>query len=164
MHHLAVKTCLFQRKMGVHVLPEEDPCTYTSLCRDSRVYGGLMDISRDRLWLKIFWYGSDRDHLAQVQGEQINIQWCIVGILLEAFGSSSQLLLVSGGTKEEGEQKEILVADLNGDWQMLLLSVIGDFHKYFVSMSCISFVVSLLWCQGHVMAYFGFPTMPGMNM
>ena len=45
--------------------------------------------------------------------------------------------------------------------------VIGDFHKswsrYFVSMSYISFVVSLSWCQGHVTAYFGFPTMPGMN-
>jgi len=53
MHHLAVKTYLFQRKMGVHELPKEDPCTYADLCRDSCVCGGLMDISRDRLWLKI---------------------------------------------------------------------------------------------------------------
>ena len=39
-----------------------------------------------------------------------------------------------------------MVADLNGDCQMLLLSIIGDFHKscsrHFVSMSCISFMVS----------------------
>jgi len=53
MHHLAVKTCLFQRKMGVRELPEEDAHTYAGLCRDSRIYGGLMDISRDKLWLKI---------------------------------------------------------------------------------------------------------------
>ena len=49
MHHLAVKTCMFQRKMGVREFYEEDPRTYVGLCRDSRVYGGLMDISRDRL-------------------------------------------------------------------------------------------------------------------
>ena len=54
MHHLAVKSYLFQRKTGVHELPEEDPRTYAGLYKDSRVYGGLMDISRDRLWLKIF--------------------------------------------------------------------------------------------------------------
>jgi len=53
MHHLAVKTCLFQRKMGVRELPKEDLRTYASLCRDSHVCGGLMDINRDRLWLKI---------------------------------------------------------------------------------------------------------------
>ena len=74
MHHLVFKTCLFQRKMGVREFPEEDTHTYASLCRDSRVYGGLMDISRDKLWLKIFRYGSDRDHPAQVQGEQIIFQ------------------------------------------------------------------------------------------
>jgi len=55
-------------------------------------------------------------------------------------------LLVSGGTKAEEEQKEIRVVDLNGDCQMLLLLVIGDFRKsfsrYFISMSCISFMVS----------------------
>jgi len=34
---------------------------------------------------------------------------------LLAFGSSSQLLLVSGGTNAEGDLKEIMVADLNGD-------------------------------------------------
>ena len=72
MHHLVVKSCLFHRKMGVRELPEEDPLTYAGFFRDIRVYGGLMDICRDRLWLKIFYYGSDRDHLAQVQGEQIN--------------------------------------------------------------------------------------------
>jgi len=33
-------------------------------------------------------------------------------------------LLVSGGTNAEGEQKEIRVANLNGDCHMLLLSVI----------------------------------------
>lgn len=51
MHHLAIETCLFQRKMGVRELPEEDPCTYTSLCRDSHVYGSLKEISKDNLWL-----------------------------------------------------------------------------------------------------------------
>ena len=55
-------------------------------------------------------------------------------------------MLVSGGTKAEEVQKKIQVAGLNGDCQMLLLSLIGDFHKsgsrYFVSMSCISFMVS----------------------
>ena len=49
MHHLAVKSCLFQGKMGVRELPKEDPCTYAGLCIDCHVYGGLMDISRDRL-------------------------------------------------------------------------------------------------------------------
>ena len=49
MHHPAVKSCQFQRKMGVRVLPEEDPHTYAGFCRESRVYGGLMDIRRDRL-------------------------------------------------------------------------------------------------------------------
>jgi len=39
--------------MGVRELPKEDPRTYAGLCIDSRVYGGLMDISMDRLWLKI---------------------------------------------------------------------------------------------------------------
>ena len=67
-------------------------------------------------------------------------------------------MLVSG----EGAQKEILVADL----KRCLSYVAGDFHKSWsrsvVSMSYISFVVSLSWCQGHVTAYFGFPTMPGM--
>ena len=53
MHHLAVKSCQLQRKMGVRVLPEEDLRTYASFCREIRVYGGLMDIIRDRLWLKI---------------------------------------------------------------------------------------------------------------
>jgi len=28
MHHLAIETCLFQRKMGVRELPKEDPRTY----------------------------------------------------------------------------------------------------------------------------------------
>ena len=54
MHHIAVETFLFHRKLGVHELPKEDPRTYAGLCRDSRVYGGLMDIIRDRFWLKIF--------------------------------------------------------------------------------------------------------------
>ena len=68
-------------------------------------------------------------------------------------------LLVSG----EGAQKEILVADLT----RCLSDVAGVFPKSWsrsvVSMSCISLVISLLWCQGHVTAYVGFPTMPGMN-
>ena len=38
MYHLAVKSCLFQRKMGVRVLDEEDPRTYAGWCRESRVY------------------------------------------------------------------------------------------------------------------------------
>ena len=53
MYHLAVKSCQFQRKMGVCDLHVKDPCTYAGWCGESRVYGGLMDISRDRLWLKI---------------------------------------------------------------------------------------------------------------
>ena len=68
-------------------------------------------------------------------------------------------LLVSG----EGAQTEILVADL----KRCLSDAASDFHKSWsrsvVSMSCISFLISLLWCQGHVTAYVGFPTMPGMN-
>ena len=52
MHHPAVETCLFQRKVVVRELAEEDPRTYAGLCRYSRVYGGLKEISRDRLWLK----------------------------------------------------------------------------------------------------------------
>ena len=53
MHHLAVETYLFQRKVVVRELDEEDLHTYIDLCRYSRVYGGLKDIKRDRLWLKI---------------------------------------------------------------------------------------------------------------
>ena len=49
MHHLAVKSCLFQRKMGVRELNEEDPRKYADLCRCSRVYGVLKKISKDRL-------------------------------------------------------------------------------------------------------------------
>lgn len=67
-------------------------------------------------------------------------------------------LLVSG----EGAQKEILVADLKDVYQMLLVTFIS-LGLDLLSMSCISFVISLLWCQGHVRAYVGFPTMPGMN-
>ena len=58
--------------------------------------------------------------------------------------------MISGGTKTEEEQKEILVADLNDDCQLLVLSVVDDFHKscfkysslchvsisYMVSRSC----------------------------
>jgi len=49
MHHLAVETCLFQRKMGVHKFPEEDLCTYACLCGDSHIYGSLKEMSGDRL-------------------------------------------------------------------------------------------------------------------
>jgi len=53
MHHLAVENCLFHRKMGVRELPEEDPRTYAGLCRESRVYGSLKEISGGKLSLKI---------------------------------------------------------------------------------------------------------------
>ena len=60
-------------------------------------------------------------------------------------------------------QQEILIADL----KRCLSDAAGDSHKSWsrsvVSMSCLSFVIFLLWCQGHVTAYVGFPTMPGMN-
>ena len=65
---------------------------------------------------------------------------------LKAFGSSSHLVLISGGTKAKGEQKDLLVADLNGDYQMLLVTfislglVISSLcHIYFCG---ISFMVS----------------------
>ena len=54
MYHHAVKSYQFQRKMGVHVLDKVYPRTLAGLYRESRVYGGLMDIRRSRLWLKIF--------------------------------------------------------------------------------------------------------------
>ena len=53
MRHPVVETCLFQRKVVVRELAEEYLRTYVGLYRYIRVYGGLMDISRDRLWLKI---------------------------------------------------------------------------------------------------------------
>ena len=71
MHHLAVESYLFQRKMVVRELNEEDPHTYTSLLRYNRVYVGLKKSSGARLSMKRAWYGSDRDHLAQVQGDHI---------------------------------------------------------------------------------------------
>ena len=52
MLHPAVETCLFQRNMVVRELHEEDPRTYAGLLRYSRIYGGLKEISGDRLWLK----------------------------------------------------------------------------------------------------------------
>ena len=57
-------------------------------------------------------------------------------------------------------QKEILVADLKDVYQMLLVTFISLGLDL---LSCISFVISLLWCQGHVTAYVDFPIMPGMN-
>ena len=53
MLHPAVETCLFQRKVVVCELDEEDLRTYVGLCRYNHVYGGLKDISREKLWLKI---------------------------------------------------------------------------------------------------------------
>ena len=53
MLHPDVETFLFQRKVVVRELDEEDPHTYAGLCRYNHIYGGLKDISRDRLWLKI---------------------------------------------------------------------------------------------------------------
>ena len=65
-------------------------------------------------------------------------------------------LLVS----REGAQKEILVADLT----RCLSDAVGAFPKSWSrSVVSISLVIFLLWCQGHVTAYVGFPTMPGMN-
>ena len=53
MHHLAIETYLFQRKIGVREFPKEDLRTYAGLCRDSRIYGIFKEISGDKLWLKI---------------------------------------------------------------------------------------------------------------
>ena len=41
MHHLAIETYLFQRKVVVHEFHEDHPHTYTGFCRYSRVYVGL---------------------------------------------------------------------------------------------------------------------------
>jgi len=41
MHHLAIETCLSQRKMGVRKFHEEDPRTYVGLCWYNHVYVGL---------------------------------------------------------------------------------------------------------------------------
>ena len=65
--------------------------------------------------------------------------------------------LVSG----EGAQKEILVADLKDVYQMLLVTFIS-LGLDLLSLCHVS-LLSLLWCQGHVTAFVGFPTMPGMN-
>ena len=52
MHHLTVETRLFQRNAVVREFHEEDLRTYAELCRYNRVYGGLKEISGDKLWLK----------------------------------------------------------------------------------------------------------------
>ena len=41
MHHLAVETCLVQRKVVVREFNEENLRTYADLCRYSPVYVGL---------------------------------------------------------------------------------------------------------------------------
>ena len=41
MHHIAIETCLFQRKVGVREFHEVDPHTYASLCGYNHVYVGL---------------------------------------------------------------------------------------------------------------------------
>jgi len=41
MHHLAVKTYLFQRKVVIREFQEVYPCTYAGCCGYSRVYVGL---------------------------------------------------------------------------------------------------------------------------
>ena len=41
MHHLAIETYLFQRKVVVHDFHEEHPCTYASFCGYIGVYVGL---------------------------------------------------------------------------------------------------------------------------
>jgi len=64
MHHLAVESCLFQKKVVVRDLNEEDPCTYTSLLRYSRVSVGLKKSSGARLKMKRVYYGSNINHLA----------------------------------------------------------------------------------------------------
>ena len=63
---------------------------------------------------------------------------------LKAFGSSSHLVLISGGTKAKGEQKDLLVADLNGDYQMLLVTFIS--LGLVISSLC---HISLLWYLFH---------------
>ena len=45
MHHLAVETYLFQRKVVVHEFHEEHLRIYASLYGYSRVYVGLKEIS-----------------------------------------------------------------------------------------------------------------------
>ena len=62
------------RVYGVRVFRKGYLRIYACLCVYRRVYGDLKEISRDRCWLQKVWYRSDRDHLAQVQGEQIIFQ------------------------------------------------------------------------------------------
>ena len=58
-------------------------------------------------------------------------------------------MLILGETKIEGEQKEILVADLNNDCQLLLLSVVDDFHKSYLSLCHVSLSYTVLRsCNG----------------
>jgi len=52
-----------------------------------------------------------------------------------------------------------MIADIYIDCQMLLIIVIGDLHSLDISSLC---RVYFFFNQGHVTAYFGFPTMPGM--
>jgi len=52
MDHLAVESCMFQRKVVVCSLNEEDPRTYTGLLRYSRIYVGLKKSSGARLRMK----------------------------------------------------------------------------------------------------------------
>ena len=53
-------------------------------------------------------------------------------------------MLISGGTKAKGEQKDLLVADLNGDYQMLLVTFIS--LGLVLSSLC---HISLLWYLFH---------------
>ena len=63
---------------------------------------------------------------------------------LKAFGSSSQLLLISGESKSKEEQKDLLVADLNSDYQMLLVTFIS------LTLDILSLChISLLWYLFH---------------
>ena len=71
-----------------------------------------------------------------------------------------KLFLVQVDQLQKEEQKGNMVADIYNDCQMLLIVVIGDLHSLDISSLC---HVYLLFYQGHVTAYFGFPTMPGMN-
>ena len=113
---------------------EEDPRTYAGWCRESRVYVGQTLVGSCLIWV---WKRPSGTGSGGADKLLMMHCWHCLRNLWFLFTA------VIGGTSAEGEQKEIMVADLNDDWQMLLL---GDFHKswstYFVSMSCIFFLVS----------------------
>ena len=133
-------------EIGIRELDKAYPRIYACLGRCRRVYGifggnqqGQMLVAESLIWV---WQRSS----GTGSGGADNLPMMHCWHYLKAFGSSSHLVLISGGTKAKGEQKDLLVADLNGDYQMLLVTfislglVISSLcHIYFCG---ISFMVS----------------------